>query len=94
MLWLYQRTISELRQSENAKLKDLNFREVMTLAPIIACCLWIASTPSRSSTSWTSRDRTGAADRGAVGAGVERGRLAGRGDSARMNPSSTPTISG
>jgi len=46
MLWLYQRTMfGKLDNPENAKLKDLNFREVMTLAPIIACCLWIGIYP-------------------------------------------------
>jgi NADH-quinone oxidoreductase subunit M len=30
---------------ENAKLKDLNLREVMTLLPIVACCVWIGLYP-------------------------------------------------
>ena len=46
MLWLYQRTMfGKLDNPENAKLKDLNLREVMTLAPIVACCFWIGIYP-------------------------------------------------
>jgi NADH-quinone oxidoreductase subunit M len=46
MLWLYQRTMfGKLDNPENAKLKDLNLREVMTLAPIVACCFWIGLYP-------------------------------------------------
>jgi NADH-quinone oxidoreductase subunit M len=47
MLWLYQRTMfGKLDNPENAKLKDLNFREVMTIVPIVACCIWIGLFPS------------------------------------------------
>jgi NADH-quinone oxidoreductase subunit M len=46
MLWLYQRTMfGKLENPENAKLKDLNLREVMTLLPIVACCFWIGLYP-------------------------------------------------
>jgi NADH:ubiquinone oxidoreductase subunit 4 (subunit M) len=47
MLWLYQRTMfGKLDNPENAKLKDLNFREIMTLAPIVVCCFWIGLYPA------------------------------------------------
>jgi NADH-quinone oxidoreductase subunit M len=46
MLWLYQRTMfGKLDNPENASLKDLDFREVMTLAPIVVCCFWIGLYP-------------------------------------------------
>jgi len=46
MLWLYQRTMfGKLDNPENAKLKDLNFREIMTLVPIVICCFWIGLYP-------------------------------------------------
>jgi NADH-quinone oxidoreductase subunit M len=46
MLWLYQRTMfGKLDNPENAKLKDLDFREVMTLAPIVLLCFWIGLYP-------------------------------------------------
>ncbi len=46
MLWLYQRTMfGKLDNPENAKLKDLDLREVATLAPIVACCFWIGLYP-------------------------------------------------
>ena len=46
MLWLYQRTMfGKLDNPENAKLKDLDFREIMTLAPIVVCCFWIGLYP-------------------------------------------------
>jgi NADH-quinone oxidoreductase subunit M len=46
MLWLYQRTMfGRLDNPENAGLKDLDFREVMTLVPIVACCFWIGLYP-------------------------------------------------
>jgi len=46
MLWLYQRTMfGKLDNPENAKLKDLNFREIMTLVPIVVCCFWIGLYP-------------------------------------------------
>src|SRR6058998_2458789 len=41
MLWLYQRTMfGKLDNPENAKLADLNLREVMTLVPIVLLCFW------------------------------------------------------
>lgn len=46
MLWLYQRTMfGKLDKPENEKLIDLNFREVMTLLPIILVCFWIGIYP-------------------------------------------------
>src|SRR5213594_1461681 len=46
MLWLYQRTMfGKLDNPENAKLSDLNLREIMTLAPIVVCCFWIGLYP-------------------------------------------------
>jgi len=46
MLWLYQRTMfGKLDNPENAHLKDLNFREIMTLAPIVVLCFWIGLYP-------------------------------------------------
>jgi NADH-quinone oxidoreductase subunit M len=46
MLWLYQRTMfGKLDNPENARLKDMNFREVMTIVPIVACCFWIGLYP-------------------------------------------------
>jgi NADH-quinone oxidoreductase subunit M len=46
MLWLYQRTMfGKLDNPENAKLKDLDLREVMTLVPIVVCCFWIGLYP-------------------------------------------------
>jgi len=46
MLWLYQRTMfGKLDNPENAKLSDLNFREIMTLVPIVICCFWIGLYP-------------------------------------------------
>jgi NADH-quinone oxidoreductase subunit M len=46
MLWLYQRTMfGKLDNPENAGLKDLDFREVMTLAPIVVLCFWIGLYP-------------------------------------------------
>lgn len=46
MLWLYQRTMfGKLDNPENEKLVDLNFREVMTLLPIVIICFWIGLYP-------------------------------------------------
>jgi NADH-quinone oxidoreductase subunit M len=46
MLWLYQRVMfGKLENPENQNLKDLNFREVMTLVPIIVFCVWIGVYP-------------------------------------------------
>ncbi len=46
MLWLYQRTMfGKLDNPENAALKDLDLREIMTLAPIVLCCFWIGLYP-------------------------------------------------
>ena len=47
MLWLYQRTMfGKLDNPENAKLKDLDFREMLTLVPIVICCFWIGLYPA------------------------------------------------
>src|SRR5262249_26024312 len=46
MLWLYQRTMfGKLDNPENQKLRDLNLREILTLAPLVACCFWIGLYP-------------------------------------------------
>jgi NADH-quinone oxidoreductase subunit M len=46
MLWLYQRTMfGKLDNPENANLKDLDLREILTIIPIVACCFWIGLYP-------------------------------------------------
>jgi NADH-quinone oxidoreductase subunit M len=46
MLWLYQRTMfGKLDNPENQKLKDLNFREILTLAPLVVLAFWIGVYP-------------------------------------------------
>jgi NADH-quinone oxidoreductase subunit M len=46
MLWLYQRTMfGKLDNPENARLQDLDLREVMTLVPIVVLCFWIGLYP-------------------------------------------------
>ena len=46
MLWLYQRTMfGKITHEENKLLKDLNFREFMTFAPLIFFCVWIGLYP-------------------------------------------------
>jgi len=46
MLWLYQRTMfGKLDKPENETLKDLNFREVLTLAPLVVLAFWIGLYP-------------------------------------------------
>jgi NADH-quinone oxidoreductase subunit M len=46
MLWLYQRVFfGEMKHEENRELKDLNFREILTLVPLIAACFWIGLYP-------------------------------------------------
>jgi NADH-quinone oxidoreductase subunit M len=46
MLWLYQRTIfGKLDNPANEKLSDLNFREVMTLLPLVVFSFWIGLYP-------------------------------------------------
>jgi NADH-quinone oxidoreductase subunit M len=47
MLWLYQRTMfGKLDKPENEALKDLNLREVLTLAPLVALAFWIGVYPA------------------------------------------------
>jgi NADH-quinone oxidoreductase subunit M len=47
MLWLYQRTMfGVVTHPENRDLLDLNFREAMTLFPIVILCFWIGLYPS------------------------------------------------
>lgn len=47
MLWCYQRMMfGKIENPENANVKDLNFREIMTLAPIIVLCFWIGLYPA------------------------------------------------
>jgi len=51
MLWMYQRVMfGKLENPKNEELKDLNFREIMTLVPIVIMCFWIGVHP----TTWTS----------------------------------------
>src|SRR3990172_7371311 len=47
MLWLYQRTMFGIvTHRENSDLLDLNFREAMTLIPIVILCFWIGLYPA------------------------------------------------
>jgi len=47
MLWLYQRTMFGIvTHRENSDLVDLNFREAMTLIPIVILCFWIGLYPA------------------------------------------------
>ncbi|OGQ59123.1 MAG: NADH dehydrogenase [Deltaproteobacteria bacterium RIFCSPLOWO2_02_FULL_53_8] len=46
MLWMYQRVwFGKVTHSENAGLKDLNAREILTLAPFIILIFWIGIFP-------------------------------------------------
>ena len=46
MLWLYQRVFfGEMTQEKNKGLKDVNLREILTLAPLIVMCFWIGLYP-------------------------------------------------
>ena len=46
MLWLYQRVFfGELTNEKNKGLQDVNVREILTLAPLIAICFWIGLYP-------------------------------------------------
>ncbi|OFW32272.1 MAG: NADH dehydrogenase [Acidobacteria bacterium RIFCSPLOWO2_12_FULL_60_22] len=46
LLWLYQRTMfGTLDNPKNKDLKDLNFREVMTLVPLVVWAFWIGLYP-------------------------------------------------
>ena len=46
MLWLYQRTMfGACENPKNQVLKDLNFREIMTLVPLIIWAFWIGVYP-------------------------------------------------
>ena len=47
MLWLYQRTMfGKLDNPANEKLLDLNFREIVTLLPLIIMAFWIGLYPA------------------------------------------------
>jgi NADH-quinone oxidoreductase subunit M len=47
MLWLYQRTMfGPVDNPKNQVLKDLNFREVMTLVPLVVWAFWIGLYPA------------------------------------------------
>jgi NADH-quinone oxidoreductase subunit M len=47
MLWLYQRTMfGKLDKPENQALKDLDFRESMTLVPLVILAFWIGLYPA------------------------------------------------
>ena len=46
MLWLYQRVFfGELINEKHEGLQDVNLREILTLAPLIAMCFWIGLYP-------------------------------------------------
>jgi len=46
LLWLYQRTMfGPLEKPENMKLSDLNFREILTLLPLVILFFWIGLYP-------------------------------------------------
>ncbi|HVO11586.1 MAG TPA: NADH-quinone oxidoreductase subunit M [Vicinamibacteria bacterium] len=46
LLWLYQRVFwGQVTHQENEKLRDLNGRELATLVPLVALCLWIGVYP-------------------------------------------------
>jgi NADH-quinone oxidoreductase subunit M len=46
MLWLYQRTMfGAIDNPKNQELKDLNWREVMTLVPLVVWAFWIGLYP-------------------------------------------------
>jgi NADH-quinone oxidoreductase subunit M len=46
MLWLYQRTMfGACENPKNQVLKDLSFREIMTLVPLIIWAFWIGIYP-------------------------------------------------
>ena len=46
MLWLYQRTMfGQCENPKNQILKDLSFREIMTLVPLIIWAFWIGVYP-------------------------------------------------
>ncbi len=46
LLWLYQRTMfGEVTNEKNKNLKDLNFREVATLFPLVVLAVWIGVYP-------------------------------------------------
>lgn len=47
MLWMYQRVmLGSIKNSANGSLTDLTTREVIVLAPIIVCIVWIGVYPS------------------------------------------------
>jgi NADH-quinone oxidoreductase subunit M len=46
LLWLYQRVFwGKITHEENRHLKDVSLRELATLAPLVAFCLWIGVYP-------------------------------------------------
>lgn len=47
MLWLYQRTMfGKIEKPENERLVDLDFREIMTLLPLVVLSFWIGLYPA------------------------------------------------
>ncbi len=46
MLWLYQRVMFGKPEGENAQVKDLNWREKLTLLPLVGLAFWIGIYPS------------------------------------------------
>jgi NADH-quinone oxidoreductase subunit M len=46
LLWLYQRVFwGKVTKDENARLQDLNPRELATLVPLVVLCFWIGLYP-------------------------------------------------
>ncbi len=46
MLWMFQRVMfGDIKHEENRGLKDLNLREIMTLAPIVVMIIWMGVFP-------------------------------------------------
>ncbi len=46
LLWLFQRTMfGPVTNPKNEKLADLNFRELVVMAPLVFCCFWIGIYP-------------------------------------------------
>ncbi|HJV48519.1 MAG TPA: NADH-quinone oxidoreductase subunit M, partial [Geothrix sp.] len=46
MLWMFQRVMFGPISAVNAEMKDLNLREILTFAPLLAAAVWIGLFPS------------------------------------------------
>jgi NADH-quinone oxidoreductase subunit M len=47
MLWMFQRVMfGPLKHKENENLKDLSFREIVVLAPLVFCVFWMGVAPN------------------------------------------------